>query len=777
VTLVGPGAHPRAQPRESLPFLVALAIAVACAAVPAIAVLQGDEGTWPYLFVGGLGAVATLSLVGVAVRNQGRLRLAWSLIAGVGACATYLHLTNGLGLDGPGQLSLRLAAATMGALSLVAFPGTDRPPLAWLLLGLDGWLLGGSLFVGLWLTALTPTELLGFSSGYIAACSWLLLDFAIASAVFALTLRVAPEHRAGAIALSLTVALIANGDIYRSFFPASGMGTSALAMFLGSWTAALVLGGFSPWITRSPFAHFDNRGDGPPPVRASFLIACLAIAAGVLAWSFGRPPDAMLAFVVVTLLLSVVTSQALLGFENRDLVTQVSRQADLFRDRATRDVLTGLPNRDEFTGRVELALRGEHYQHVAVLFVDLDGFKDVNDSFGHAVGDDLLVEAATRLSQVVRHRDVVARFGGDEFVALIDDCDDDTALEVAERLRDSLSKPYDIAGRDVVVSASIGLARPGVDDDAESALRNADLALYRAKANGRDRVAVYEPEMHSTALRRLDGAARLRDALARDRLRLAYQPIVDLRTGEIYCMEALLRFDGSDLPGWAVADAIAAAEESGLIVQIGRWVLDAGVRQLGSWLHAGYETRLAINVSARQLETGELADEVRATLERYRVPASALTLEITEHQLVRDLEHSTRELTALRGLGVRIALDDFGTGYSSLSYLPRLPLDSLKIDRDLVARVGGPRDIVPAVLRLGRDLALSVVAEGVESVDQLLLLRAAGCALGQGYLFARPLDPSTATSFVAEGRILLPSSAVSQGRMSVSDVEIGHVTA
>jgi len=272
-------------------------------------------------------------------------------------------------------------------------------------------------------------------------------------------------------------------------------------------------------------------------------------------------------------------------------------------------------------------------------------------------------------------------------------------------------------------------------------------------------------------------AARLRGALARGRLRLAYQPIVDLGSGEIYGMEALLRFDGSDLPGWAVADAIAAAEESGLIVQIGRWVLDAGVRQLGSWLHAGYDTRLSINVSARQLETGKLADEVRGTLEKYGVPAAALTLEITEHQLVRDLEHSTRELTALRGLGVRIALDDFGTGYSSLSYLPRLPLDSLKIDRDLVSRVGGARDTVPAVLRLGRDLALTVVAEGIESVDQLLLLRAAGCSLGQGYLFARPLDPSTATTFVAEGRILLAPSVISQGRMSVSDDEIGHVTA
>jgi diguanylate cyclase (GGDEF)-like protein len=577
--------------------------------------------------------------------------------------------------------------------------------------------------------------------------------------------------------LSLTIALISNGDIYRAFFPQSGWGTTTLAMFLGSWSAALVLAALAPWVSRSPFAHMQNRGEGLRPVRLSFIIACGAIAAAVLTWSLGRPPDALLAFVVVTLLLSVVTGQVVLGFENRHLVEQVSRQADLFRDRATRDVLTGLPNRDEFTGRVELALRGEQYRHVAVLFVDLDGFKDVNDSFGHAIGDELLVEAATRLSRVVRHRDVVARFGGDEFVALIDDCTDETALEVAERLRDSLSRPYQLAGRDIVVSASIGLARPGADDDAESTLRNADLALYRAKANGRDRVAVYKPEMHSTAVRRLDGAARLRQALNRERLHLAYQPIVELDSGRINGMEALLRFDGSDLPGWSVADAIAAAEESGLIVAIGRWVLDAGVRQLGAWLDSGYETRLSINVSARQLETGELADQVRETLERYGVPASTLTLEITEHQLVRDLEHSTRELTALRGLGVRIALDDFGTGYSSLAYLPRLPLDSLKIDRDLVSRVGGPRDIVPAVLRLGRDLALSVVAEGIETVEQLALLQDAGCPLGQGYLFAKPLDPSAATRVIAERALLGPADSISRSRMYVSDDEIGHVTA
>jgi len=354
---------------------------------------------------------------------------------------------------------------------------------------------------------------------------------------------------------------------------------------------------------------------------------------------------------------------------------------------------------------------------------------------------------------------VVARFGGDEFVALLADCSDDEAVEVAERLRASLSAPYRVGHRDVVVSASIGLARPGADDDAESALRNADLALYRAKESGRDRVSVYEPAMHASALRRLDAAARLRHALAHDRLTLAYQPIVDLRTGDIYAMEALLRFDHEDFADWTVTEVIEAAEESGLIVPVGGWVLDAAIGTLGEGRRKGIDVRMNVNVSARQLEAGgDLALQVENALICYEVPPTSLTIEITEHQLVRDLEHSTSELARIRRLGVRVALDDFGTGYSSLSYLPRLPLDSLKIDRDLTSRTGSSRDTVPAVLRLGRDLGLAVVAEGIERPEQLSLLRAAGCTLGQGHLLSMPLGERAALELLrSSGRIPLPA--------------------
>ncbi len=734
----------------------------------------GGGSALPFVAVGLLALGAAASTAVTAARCQGRLRRAWLLITGASLIAAYLLVGLGVVPEPPGNDVLRAVGMALAGAAVVMFPGTPRGLRRWLMVGLDGWLLGGSLFVVLWLGSVNAERLTSGPASINAGAGGVLLDLALASVVFALTRRVPPASRAGALALSLAAAFIANADLYRDVLVPNPWGSDGRAAFVASWGVALALVGFAPWLTRSPFLR-QSEPEGGRAVRGPYVAACSAVAAASIAAWAGRPSDLMLTVVVVTLLASIVASQALLGVENTRLVAQVSHQADLFRDKATRDVLTGLPNRGEFTGRVELALTGPLRGRVAVLFVDLDGFKDVNDSFGHAVGDELLVEAATRLSQDVRERDVVARFGGDEFVALLTDCTDEVALEVAERLRESLSRPYSVAGREVVVSASIGLARPTLDDDAESALRNADLALFSAKEAGRDRVAVYAPEMHVQALRRLDGAARLRAALAEDRLELAYQPIVDLRTGAVYGMEALLRFDSDDLPGWTVADAVAAAEEGGLIVPIGRWVLDAAVRQLATWRAAGHDTRLAVNVSARQLETGDLVSEVKRVLATYEVPASALSLEITEHQLVRDLDDSTRELTRLRLLGVRVSLDDFGTGYSSLSYLPRLPLDTLKIDRELVRRVGGARDTVPAVLRLGRDLGLAVVAEGIESVDQLVLLRAAGCTLGQGYLLSRPLDPTSATVVVAAGRVPLPVDAAPA--IFVSDSETGNVTA
>ncbi|MCA0331107.1 MAG: EAL domain-containing protein [Actinobacteria bacterium] len=729
----------------------------------------------------GWGAVmaigAAASFFTMAWRTRGRLRAAWSLMGTTATIATTLFLQLST-LVSPSQMSpfIRLVPLVLCTMALFVFPGTVSGFRNWVLLGLDGWLLGGSVFAFIWLAAVLPATLLDPPPGLAEGTAWVVGAIALSSTIFALTRRLPAGHRWGGLLLALAGALMATGDLVRAAVGEQAWTVQSATAYAVPWGLALAVAVTIPWVSSDPFGiGADLQAPITRPVRVPYLVACLAIASAVCAWALGRPPDPVLSAVVLTLLWSLLTSQVLLALENRTLMSQVRRQADMFRMRATQDGLTGLPNRSEFTGRVDSLLHSPGRGHVAVLFIDLDGFKDVNDSFGHAVGDELLIEAATRLAAEVRETDVVARFGGDEFVALLADCSDVEAVEVAERLRSSLSMPYKIGHRDVVVSASIGLAHPGDDDDAESALRNADLALYRAKESGRDRVSVYEPGMHADALRRLDAAGRLRHALAHDLLTLAYQPIVDLRTGSIYAMEALLRFDTGDFSDWTVTEVIEAAEESGLIVPVGGWVIDAAVGTLGRWRHAGMDVRMNINVSARQLEAGgDLALQVENALICHSVPPQALTIEITEHQLVRDLDHSTVELAKLRRLGVRVALDDFGTGYSSLSYLPRLPLDGLKIDRELTARVGSARDTVPAVLRLGRDLGLAVVAEGIERPEQLALLRTAGCTLGQGHLMSMPLGERAAFNLLASGGVLPLPGAVPERpatRTSVSDPE------
>jgi len=761
--------------RQARHLWVAVLVAGMLGLVAGVASYGQPESGQPGVWLTALCLAAGLALAVQAYGAPRATRLAWGLTAAAIGLSAYGHLDPGQGTAQPATLLVRVMIVLLSLGALLAFPGASRSWARWLLLGLEGWLLGGAVFVVLWLVVVSPERLDAPPSGFMLACFWVLVDLVIASALVALVRRIPEDRRAAAVCLSLAAALFCAGDLERALLDTDI--TRGTAIYVGSFTAAVVLVAFTPWIDPDPFRRVDDGLRSRSAVRIPFVAACIAIAVAVLAWAGGRPSDVVLAAVVVSLLVSMVASQVLLGRDNARLVDQVSHQADLFRDRATRDLLTGLPNRGEFTGRVELALTGPSRGRVAVLFVDLDGFKDVNDSYGHAIGDELLVEAATRLSGVVRESDVVARFGGDEFVALLQNCSDDEALEVAERLRVSLSEPYHVSGHEVVVSASLGLARPRGDDDAEAALRNADLALYRAKEGGRDRVAVYEPSMHSAVLRRMEMAALLRQALAFDSFRLAYQPIVDLRTGKVHAMEALLRLEGVDLGSAGVGELIATAEESGIMGAVGGWVLDAAVGQLAIWRAAGCDVRVAVNVSARQLETGEFVRQVRNTLLCHRVPPSSLSLEITEHHLMHDIESSAGQLEDLRGLGVRIALDDFGTGYSSLSYLPRLPVDQLKIDRALVARVGAERDTVPTVLQLGYDLGLSVVAEGVETAEQFALLRAAGATHGQGFLFAPALDLARATELVHQGRVQLPAIDVSTTGPSVSDDEIARVTA
>jgi diguanylate cyclase (GGDEF)-like protein/PAS domain S-box-containing protein len=414
------------------------------------------------------------------------------------------------------------------------------------------------------------------------------------------------------------------------------------------------------------------------------------------------------------------------------------------------DALTGLPNRVLFRDRLEQALvrAGRRKDSVGLLFFDLDNFKLINDSLGHEVGDKLLIEAAGRLRGCVRAQDTVARLGGDEFVVVLELLTgEDDALPVARAIAEQFRRPFQLDGREVVVTASIGIAIAGAGlETADSLLRNADVAMYRAKGDGKAGYVVFEPSMHIDALTRLDLENDLRRAIDNHQLRVHYQPIVVMESGQVSEVEALVRWEHPTRGLMQPADFIPMAEETGLIIPLGKWVLEQGCLQLAEW-HRQFPSAppltLSVNLSPRQFQKPFLvADVIQALLEA-GLAANCLKLEITESVIMRDVEATIRTLWELKELGVRIAIDDFGTGHSSLSYLKRLPLDVLKIDRSFISGIVDDSEataIVCAIMALAKSLDLKVTGEGIETAEQAALLSAWGCDQGQGYYFGKPLD-------------------------------------
>ncbi len=438
----------------------------------------------------------------------------------------------------------------------------------------------------------------------------------------------------------------------------------------------------------------------------------------------------------------------------RDISRHKSLEAQLVQ-RALHDQLTGLPNRMLFMDRLEQAIErsARRGKFAAVLFLDLDRFKLVNDNLGHDHGDQLLVQVADRLRGCLRRVDTIARIGGDEFTVLLEDVgvSADAAL-VAERIIEAFRGSFRIESQEIFVGASIGIALGGRDQGttAQGLLRNADIAMYRAKANGRACFEVFKASMRETVKGRLKMETELRRALDRGELRLHYQPQVDLRSARIVGLEALVRWEHPERGLVPPGSFIPMAEETGLILPIGRWVLETACRQAAIWradTEIGLDLVMAVNLSPREFRHPQLVQEVGQVLAESGLDASGLEVEITEGTAMGDADATVKTLEHLKAIGIRLAIDDFGTGYSSLGYLKRFPIDVLKVDRSFVAGLPANRGdaaIVRAVVGLTRALGLKAVAEGVETTEQLNELRGLGCDQGQGYLFGRPTAPEVA---------------------------------
>jgi diguanylate cyclase (GGDEF)-like protein len=730
-----------------------------------------------------VGAAAGLAVVAGVRRHRPVRRLPWRLL-----------------------LAALLVAETCVTLSVVAPDGQPFPrPVDWV------YLLTYPLLIGA-LTA-TPgalrraTRSTGVVDAAIIACTAGVLSWALLVNDFLDTQRLSPSGLTLALAFPVLDLFVACAVV-------------RMAMLGGRRNAArllLMLGAAAMVAADSAFLHgFGPDGPGPtsPLTVAGWLLACACLSAAALHPGMARedaPAGAHRASgrgrllrygllvtvgpvatavdvlggarsgraavdVLVPLVLTAATGVLLVARSGQlaavaqrratdlhqrtaELQSALDSQASLQEElthRALHDALTGLPNRVLLRERLDRALTrpGSH----ALLLLDLDGFKDVNDTHGHPVGDELLRVAAHRLGRVLAGGDTLARLGGDEFAVLLEDVTAEQADAVAVRVLDALREPFAVAGNRLHVTASVGLLELAgaeeADGDETNAFRDADLALYAAKGAGKNRVVSYHEGLRADHLNRTRMVERLRHALDADEFDLHYQPVVDLRTGRVVAAEALLRWFP---PGEAAVhpeQIIPVAESSGLILPIGAWVLRRACAQAAAWYDA-HGVRISVNVSAEQLCDAGFPAEVEQALEAAGLSARALTLEVTESMLVDptngDTKRAVAHLSHLRSLGVQVALDDFGTGYSSLAYLRDLPVDSLKIDRAFVPTPESPQrgQLTRAIVELGASLDLLTVAEGLETAEQAAHFEALACDLGQGYHFAEPLSAARLTEALA----------------------------
>ena len=750
---------------------------------------------WAALWFANVVSLLAAALAGVAClaasrRHEGRRSRGWAYMGAsclswaLGTAIWIYYLNMGEELPFPSLADVAyLATIPLAALSVQRLPATTSHRGSGARDLLDGITVAASLLLISWGTALGTVYRGSEDDVWTLALSlaYPVGDLALVTIVVIILSRDRSRSRGPLVLIAVGLVAVAVADSGFAYLTQIDGYAGAEALDT-SWVAGFLLIGLAAlWPVPLGPAPREAARDAPALWQVLLPYGAVggALVTGTAIGLARGGLDVFMVFNTLVIVVAVFGRQVLTIVQNVSLAHQLEATIADLEDRERRlahealhDSLTGLANRALFADRVDHAVVGHRRsgRHVALLFCDLDGFKAVNDTFGHAAGDVLLIEVADRLRRCVRASDTVARLGGDEFAVLLEGTDGlpRQALAVASRISASLREPVALPNKELSTQASVGVAiSQGTEIDGAHLLHDADVAMYQAKAKGDGGVVVFRESMRQEAQHRSDVEVALRSALGRGELRLYYQPVVSIVTGAATGFEALARWDHPELGIIPPAEFIDVAEDTGLITPIGAWVLEEATRQLAAWHAAGaVGLTMAVNVSARQLRSPHLVRQVASILQASGVAPADLCLEVTESVLLDDTDASIDVLTGLKQLGVQIAIDDFGTRYSSLSYLRRLPVDVIKIDRSFVNELGTTAEstaIVTAVIHLARALNLTTVAEGVETAEQRLQLQALGCELAQGYLFARPAPPDRLESWIVAGPAVPPPRPVPSG--------------